>query len=93
MPESEENISPNFWQAYDKADKFDAAVQTAVARSNSRSYGCTPFHDLFSSDETCRAGASAKLVSAIEQVLEENGISPHFQAIEHKQPELLLLAA
>ncbi len=75
------------------AHKIDSQLRETVAKASPRSWGNSPFHDLFSRDEANSAGAASKLVSAIEQVLEANGISPHFQAIEHKQPEQLLLAA
>lgn len=93
LPPREEDVTPNFWQAYDKADKFDSELRETVAKASPRSWGNSPFHDLFSSDKENSAGAASKLVPAIEQVLEANGISPHFQALEQKQPEQLLLAA
>ncbi len=93
LPPNEESVTKNFWQAYDKAEKFDGELRQAVANASPRSWGRSPFHDLFSSGEEDRAGAASHVVSAIEQVLEANGISPHFQALEQKQPEQLLLAA
>ena len=40
-----------------------------------------------------RARAEAQVVDAIESVLAANGISPHFQAIEHAAPQKPLLLA
>lgn len=49
--------------------------------------------ELFCRDEEDNTLAAASIVNVIDEVLEANGISPHFQAIEQKRPEQLLLAA
>ena len=93
LPPCEEEVTKNFWQAFDKAEKLDGELRKSVAKANPRYWGRSQFHSLFSSDEEDRASASAQIITSIEEVLEANGISPHFQALEQKQPEQLLLAA
>jgi hypothetical protein len=48
---------------------------------------------MFCRDGEERARAEAQVVDAIESVLVANGISPHFQAIEHAAPQKPLLLA
>lgn len=93
IPPADKPISENFWLAYDNADKLDAEVRKTVANSNARSYH-SPFHYINSRDADEKAQADAEVVSAIESVLEENGISPHFLALDKDEvPQLALLAA
>ena len=93
IPPRDEDVTQNFWQAYDKAEKLNEALQKAMVKSSQRYYGCSPFAALFFKDAADRDAAAARIVPIIENVLEENGISPQFQAIERKDPEQLLLAA
>lgn len=94
LPDQDKGVSENFWLAYDKAEKLDAEVHKATSKNRSGFWN-SPFHSVFCRDGEERALAEAKIVDAIESVLEANGISPHFQAIEHAAPQqpLLLLAA
>lgn len=93
IPAPGEAVSDNFWLAYDKAEKFDAEVRAAVSTKNPQYYGRSPIHGMFCYDEGERSAAAARIVAAIESVLENNGISPDFQALSTEQPQMLLLAA
>ena len=65
----------------------------AFAKANPHHWGSSPLSGLFCRDEEDNTRAAASIVNVIDEVLEANGISPHFQAIEQKRPEQLLLAA
>lgn len=92
LPDQDKVVSENFWLAYDKAEKLDADVSKTVAKG-SRGFWNSPFQSVFCRDGEERERAEAKIVDAIESVLEANGISPHFQAIEHAAPQQVLLLA
>ena len=93
IPPQDEEVTKNFWQAYDKSEKLDAELRKGVAKANPHHWGSSPFSGLFCRDKEDNARSAEKIVNVIDEVLEANGISPHFQAIEQKQPEQLLLAA
>lgn len=93
LPDQDKGVSENFWLAYDKAEKLDAEVHKATAKSSRPGFWNSPFHSMFCRDGEERARAEAQVVDAIESVLVANGISPHFQAIEHAAPQKPLLLA
>ena len=92
LPPADEGVSENFWKAYDQAEKLDAEVRKEAVKSRAGFWN-SPSHSLFSRDGEERQRAETKIVEAIESVLEANGINPHFQAIEHAQPQQQLLLA
>lgn len=92
IPPQDKGVSENFWLAYDGAEKINADVQKEARKQWGRYCG-NPFQSLLNGDAQEKERAAATLVGVIENALEANGISPHFQAIEHAGQTQLLLAA
>lgn len=92
LPPQDAGVSENFWLAYHAADKLNDAVSKATQKTRG-GYWNTPFQSMFCRDEQEQQAAADKIVAAIESVLEANGISPHFQAIEQNAAKQLMLLA
>ena len=91
LPPSDDDVTVNFWQGYDKAEKMNEDMQRKIKKGW---YGDSPIKTLMSSrNEKERQAAVDRIVPAIEETMRENKISPIFLTLENKSPQMLLLEA
>ena len=91
LPPSDDDVTVNFWQGYDKAEKMNEDMQRKIKKGW---YGDSPIKTLMHSrNEKERQAAVDRIVPAIEETMRENKISPIFLTLENKSPQMLLLEA
>lgn len=91
LPADCSQVNDDFFQQYEKAEKFDREVRETLKQASRGRWG-DPLHGLFSKMDEDSARAQACLTEALDKVLEKHGLSTDFQ-LTHGQSDLLMLEA
>lgn len=95
LPQEHEEAQSNtdFWKQYDKAETLTKELEKELKRTNVRSWGRDPFHDLGSRDDDVRLRAEAAIDAAQCAVHKSRGINVDRLIETRPSSQQLLLAA
>jgi predicted RNA methylase len=92
LPEREDMVSKDFWLAYERSEKFDAAIRSEVNGSSGSGWN-NPFWVATRDRPGDDSGALNRIAQACVKVAQDNGLDPMRGIEAPNQPEQLLLAA